>query len=309
MTNNYNDDEYHTFLTQKQKPDWQYHEICLWLPHKPETVDDIANDMVANGFRLDRAIATYEGKILDGRHRYEAAIKAGVDPIFAEFQGTKEEAIAFVTSENVARRHLSDLEKKEFYIHRVKVLGVQSRGGNRGNQYQSGNETIVPLAPSQSKHAADLGVGRKTVGRWEKDRQQIKSDPELSSAFDSRGLKGVKEVQKERRKATKEEAERIAKLKSLGESSELEANNVERKLAKYRAAGVDVDAVDSQQDKQRAQNEYRLKWGPRETVANKMAALLVDNKDYRFVADVLSAVYPKEGELEHAYNIVLGDTE
>ena len=114
---------------------------------------------------------------------------------------------------------------------------------------------------------------------------------------------------RKQRAATKEEARKIASLKSLGESSELEANNVERKLAKYRAAGVDVDAVESSEDKQRAQNEYRLKWGPREAVANKMAALLVDNKDYRFVADVLSAVYPKEGELEHAYNIVLGDTD
>jgi len=72
---------------------------------------------------------------------------------------------------------------------------------------------------------------------------------------------------------------------------------------------VDVDAIESQQDKQRAQDEYWLKWGPREVLANKMAALLVDNKDYRFVAAVLSAAFPKEGELEHAYNIVFKDTE
>ena len=308
MTNNYNDDEYHTFLTKKQKPDWQYHEACLWLPHKPETVEDIANDMVANGFRLDRAIATYEGKILDGRHRYEAALKAGVDPIFAEFQGTKEEAIAYVTSENVARRHLSDLEKKEFYIHRAEVLGVQLRGGDRQSEGAKSNVSIDTMVPSQATHADELGVSRPTIARWEKDRKEIKADPELSSAFDSGGLKGVKEVQK-RRAATKEEARKIASLKSLGESSELEADNVERKLAKFRAAGVDVDAVESPEDKQRAQNEYRLKWGPRKVVAYEMATLLVDNKDYRLVAAVLSTAYPKEGELEHAYNIVLGDTQ
>ena len=38
--------------------------------------------MVRNGFRIDRKITTYEGKILDGRHRYEAALQANVDPIF-----------------------------------------------------------------------------------------------------------------------------------------------------------------------------------------------------------------------------------
>ena len=302
------DDEQWLAKMSPKKADWQYHEICLWLPHKPETVDDIANDMVANGFRLDRAIATYEGKILDGRHRYEASLQAGVDPIFAEFQGTKEEAVAFVTSENVARRHLSDLEKKEFYKHRVKVLGVQSRGGNRGNQYQSGNETIVPLAPSQSKHAADLGVGRKTVGRWEKDRQ-ARSSLTLSCLqhLIAEGLRVSEEVQKERRKATKEEAERIAKLKSLGERSEAESSNVDRKLDKYREQGIDVDAVESEGEKERARDDYREQRRPLAEMADEIAKILIDTKDYSFVAILAQAAYPKQGDLEHAYNLITAE--
>ena len=32
------------------------------------------------------------------------------------------------------------------------ALGVQSRGGDRGNQYQSGNVTNVTMAPSQEEH-------------------------------------------------------------------------------------------------------------------------------------------------------------
>jgi transcriptional regulator with XRE-family HTH domain len=303
MTNNYNDDEYHTFLTKKQKPDWQYHEVCLWLPHKPETVEDIANDMVANGFRLDRAIATYEGKILDGRHRYEAALKAGAEPIFVEFQGTKEEAIAYVTSENVARRHLNTKEKEFFYVQRADALGVRER---KDNQHTPNGAS----SPSQEDHANALGVGHRTVSRWEKDRKEIKYNPELAAKANTpQGYREAKKEVQKRRAATKEEARKIASLKSLGESSEVEADNVERKLAKFRAAGVDVDAVESPEDKQRAQNEYRLKWGPRKVVAYEMAALLVDNKDYSLVAAVLSAAYPKEGELEHAYNIALGDTQ
>jgi hypothetical protein len=299
------DDEYLESMTT-DKPEWQYHEICLWLPHKPETVGDIANDMATNGFRLDRAIATYEGKILDGRHRYEAALQAGVDPVFAEFQGTKEEAIAYVTSENVARRHLSDLEKKEFYIHRTEVLGVQPRGGNGNNQHQSGNDAIAALAPSQSKHASDLGVDRTTITRWEKTRQQIQSDPELKSAFDDNGLKGVKEVQK-RRKATKEEANKIAKLKSLGERSEAESSNVDRKLDKYREQGIDVDEVESQGDADRARDDYREQQRPITEMADAIAKILIDTKDYRFVATLARAAYSKQGELEHAYNLITAE--
>ena len=305
------DDEEWLARMSPKKDEWQYHEICLWLPHKPETVEDIANDMVANGFRLDRAIATYEGKILDGRHRYEAAIKAGIDPIFAEFQGTKEEAIAYVTSENVARRHLSDLEKKEFYIHRAEVLGVRVKGGQEGNRNRAGGDTsnrsIDRSVPTQAENADLMGVGEATVRRWEKDRKEIKSDPELSSAFDNSGLKGVKEVREKRRRATKEEAERIAKLKSLAERSEAESSNVDRKLDKYRAEGIDVDAVESEGERDRAREEYREQQRPIDEMANEIAKILIDTKDSSFVASLAKAAYSKNGELEHAYNILTAE--
>ena len=285
------------------KTDWQYHEICLWLPHKPETVDDIANDMVANGFRLDRAIATYEGKILDGRHRYEAALQAGVDPIFAEFQGTKEEAIAYVTSENVARRHLNSREKEFFYVKLTEYLGVRKREDTLKQNSTDG--TNVTTAPSQENHADTLGVARKTINRWEKTRKEIKSDPELAAkATTPQGYTAAKKEVQKRRKATQEEANKIAKLKSLGERSEAESSNVDRKLDKYREQGIDVDAVESEGEKDRARNEYRDQQRPLEEMANEIARILIDTKYYSFVANLSRAAYPKSGELEHAYNII-----
>ena len=175
------DDKYLKDLEDRAKDSGiKYHEICLWLPHKPNTVDEISKDMLENGFRIDRPIVRYEDKILDGRHRYEAALQAGVDPVFVEFQGTKAGAIAYVTSENVSRRHLNHQEKEFFYFQSTNALGVQSRGGERGNQYQSGNVSNDTMAPSQQAHADDLGVSRETVNRWEKDRKEIMADPELA---------------------------------------------------------------------------------------------------------------------------------
>lgn len=303
------DDEEWLAKMSPKKVDWQYHEICLWLPHKPETVEDIANDMLANGFRLDRAIATYEGKILDGRHRYEAALKAGVDPIFAEFQGTKEEAIAYVTSENVARRHLNNKEKEFFYVQMTDYMGVRKRGAPEGNQNRIGEETLnAPngvIEPSQEDHADTLGVGHRTVNRWEKDRKEIKSDPELAAkATTPEGYQEAKKEVQKRRKATKEEADKIAKLKSLGERSEAESSNVDRKLDRYREQGIDVDAVESEGERDRAREEYREQQRPLEEMANEIAKILIDTKDYSFVASLARAAYPKAGELEHAYNII-----
>ena len=296
------DDEYLAKMSPK-KADWQYHEICLWLPHKPETVEDIANDMLANGFRLDRAIATYEGKILDGRHRYEAAIKAGVDPIFAEFQGTKEEAIAFVTSENVARRHLNNKEKEFFYVQLTDYLGVNPRGSNQHTKF------FVSSEPKSAKeHADSIGVTSRTVQNWEDIRKEIKSDPELATkATTPQGYREAKKEVQKRRKATKEEAERIAKLKSLGERSEAESSNVNKKLDKYREQGVDVDAVESEGEKDRAREEYREQRRPLAEMADEIAKILIDTKDYSFVAILAQAAYPKQGDLEHAYNLITAE--
>jgi hypothetical protein len=37
------------------------------------------------------------------------------------------------------------------------------------------------MAPSAKEHAESMGVSHRTVGNWEKDRKEIKSDPELAA--------------------------------------------------------------------------------------------------------------------------------
>ena len=103
----------------------------------------------------------------------------------AKFNGTRQEAIDFVTMRQVDRGHWNSQEKEYFYLKRAEALGVrkredslkqnttdpsfegtvpsakehadalgvQSRGGDRGNQYQSGNPTNVGMAPSAKEHA------------------------------------------------------------------------------------------------------------------------------------------------------------
>ena len=103
----------------------------------------------------------------------------------AKFNGTRQEAIDFVTMRQVDRGHWNSQEKEYFYLKRAEALGVrkredslkqnttdpsfegtvpsakehadalgvQSRGGDRGNQYQSGNPTNVGMAPSAIEHA------------------------------------------------------------------------------------------------------------------------------------------------------------
>jgi len=187
------------------KPEWQYHEICLWSPFIEDTVDKVAKRMQKDGFDRNQPIFLYEGKILDGRHRYLAAVKAGVDPIFSEFQGSREEAIEFVTMKQVERGHWSNEAKEYYYAKRAEALGVRERGKTWDSRTQENNVSFDTIIPSQEDHADSLGVSRPTVARWEKDRKEIMSDPELAEkATTLEGYKEAKKVVRDRRAEKKE---------------------------------------------------------------------------------------------------------
>ena len=180
------------------KPEWEYHEICLWSPFIESTVGKIAKNMEDGGFDRKHAILIYEGKILDGRHRHLAAVEAGVDPIFTEFQGTRKEAVIEVTKEQVDRGHWNDEAKNFFYAQRANALGVRTRADNQHTP--DGAST-----PTQAEHADALGVGHRTVNRWEKDRKEIMADPELAAkATTPEGYKEAKAEVKDRRQKQKE---------------------------------------------------------------------------------------------------------
>lgn len=73
-------------------------------------------DIAANG--LMSPIWRLDGKVLDGRNRLRACRELRIAPTFEDFPGTEEEALAFVDSQNLHRRHLT----AEFRRERVAEL-------------------------------------------------------------------------------------------------------------------------------------------------------------------------------------------
>lgn len=69
--------------------------------------DALTADVMANG--LHDAIAIYEGRVLDGWHRYQACLCSAVEPRFFEYHDT--DPVAFVRSKNQHRRHLTQGQK------------------------------------------------------------------------------------------------------------------------------------------------------------------------------------------------------
>lgn len=72
---------------------------------REDELAELAADIAATGLR--HSIVLHDGMVLDGRNRLAACTIAGVEPTFVGFEGTDDDALAFVQSENNARRHQS----------------------------------------------------------------------------------------------------------------------------------------------------------------------------------------------------------
>lgn len=78
-------------------------------PPEQDNVEAIAADMAKNGFDPNYPIHLYEGKILVGLSRYQAAELAGVEPVFRTMRAT---TAARLTIANAMRQELEEEAKR-----------------------------------------------------------------------------------------------------------------------------------------------------------------------------------------------------
>lgn len=84
-----------------------YHEVVELFPHmNEEEFAQLCDDIKLNGLLEPIWVEAGSGLIIDGRHRYEACQKLGIEPRFREYDGTAS-LVEFVMSINLRRRHLS----------------------------------------------------------------------------------------------------------------------------------------------------------------------------------------------------------
>ena len=136
--------------------EYKAHPLADAFPMMPdEEIEALAEDIFANGLHLP--ITLYEGKILDGRNRYAALKKDGMEEVdltdaFRDFDKNKNPS-HFVLSMNGNRRSMSKSQKA---MAGAKL--VETRwGGN--NKKASGNLTACTVGDASKK----LTVGEKTI--------------------------------------------------------------------------------------------------------------------------------------------------
>lgn len=88
----------------------EVHEIATLFPSMSQVDEDHLRESLAKEGQLEE-ILVFEGKILDGRHRYAACRALGIAPRLRVFEGTAQEAFAYSVALNLSRRHLTPVQR------------------------------------------------------------------------------------------------------------------------------------------------------------------------------------------------------
>lgn len=123
--------------------------------------DALRADVQQHGVR--EPVIQFEGRILDGRNRYMAARDLGLDFPVAEFDGTPAEALAYVLSINLHRRHLTESQRAAV----AAKLANMKRGGDRKSD-QTANLQDDRAPVTQAQAAQMLNVSERSVATAKK---------------------------------------------------------------------------------------------------------------------------------------------
>jgi hypothetical protein len=149
-------------LTPGEIPHYSYHPLSNRFPMMPEgELAALTTDVGLRG--LLEPITILEDQILDGRNRYEACLRAGVEPRFVEYKG--DDPAAFVISSNILRRHLSQAQKDQIIRNLL------------ADRHERSDRDIAKV----------VGVDHKTVGAKRSKMVAHGDIPDVDRRADSKG--------------------------------------------------------------------------------------------------------------------------
>jgi N6-adenosine-specific RNA methylase IME4 len=151
----------------------KFHPLANLFPMLSEQeLEDLGEDIRANGQLED--VILHRDMILDGRNRYTAATRKGLAVRCEEFKGSDHDALTWVISKNLKRRHLTE-SQRAMVAARIATLRL---GANQHTQAAPIGAPLLDLggavstpAPepqatvSQSEAADLMNVGRRSVQR------------------------------------------------------------------------------------------------------------------------------------------------
>lgn len=141
----------------------EFHEAANLFPMEMNTIDELANDILEYGQAV--TVKILDGKILDGRRRYTACQRVGVDPKIEHV--FTDDPVAYVLSLNLHRRHLDKSQRAMVAGEAIEIWKRQARERMEATLKQNvtGKENLPEREKGQSRDKAGkaLGVSGKSV--------------------------------------------------------------------------------------------------------------------------------------------------
>jgi len=187
----------------------KWHPIaCIFPMLGDDQLADLADDIKQHGQR--EPVVMFEGQVLDGRNRWLACKMQGIEPQTREFVGSRSDALDFVWSTNVHRRHLNSGQASVALIKREKLDvefadAVQAmreaapKGGRPSLTKPSPKMDEVNQRRTDHKLAEAAGTSRTYVA---KARKIVEQAPELAEKVE-RGEMTLSQASTEMRREEK----------------------------------------------------------------------------------------------------------
>ena len=172
-----------------------FHPLCEMVPAmSQEEYQALCDDIRAHG--LLEPIWTWQGQIIDGRHRARACRQLGITPVYREWDG-QGSLLLFVLRENVWRRHLNSSQKAmialsaeaHFALEAARYQKAQGPRGTEGGRGHRKEPTLptkmldIEEKPVQRESAHRAGALLHVSGTYVREAKKIVTQaPELQSA-------------------------------------------------------------------------------------------------------------------------------
>jgi hypothetical protein len=137
--------------------------------------EELLGDIRRRGFRPQFPIVIFEDQILDGRNRARAAEKAGVEPNYTEFVGTREDAKRFAIQANIHRRHLTPSQKRDL-LKKLLKLNPEQSDRSLGSMIKVDKNTVA-VERRKMEATGEIPQLKKRTGKDGKSRRQPAPKP------------------------------------------------------------------------------------------------------------------------------------
>jgi hypothetical protein len=126
----------------------EIHPVAHLFPPMSEKEYEAFKASIIKEQRIHDPIWTYQGKIIDGRHRHRVSLETGIPATYVEWDG-KGSLIEFVLAQNLHRRHLKEAQramvaariKPQFEEEAKRRMEHREQGGGPTDNCREGEST------------------------------------------------------------------------------------------------------------------------------------------------------------------------